>query len=229
MQLRQQPPPPYPTTTSYPIYPVPPPDVYHHPLHPHPVTTTGAPPAAGFQAAAPPPRPPFMHHPEGESSDYQEMGKGVALHRLDPEARLYMVEFKAGRTDYFYILPDSPVQPRVNDLVIVEADRGKDLGTVRMEGLSSDQVLELARQSPKSNNNTDDQQEITKADIHIKRIYRLAMPEEVNALELKAQEEQRALAVCQQKTRQRKLPMEVVDAEYQWSVVASLCMGFSCA
>lgn len=53
-------------------------------------------------------------------------------------------------------------------------------------------------------------------EVHVKRIYRQALPEEASALMLKSQDEQRALAVCQQKTKQRKLPMEVVDAEYQW-------------
>lgn len=32
------------------------------------------------------------------------------------------------------------------------------------------------------------------------------------------QDEAKALALCQQKVKQKKLPMEVVDAEYQWSV-----------
>jgi len=32
----------------------------------------------------------------------------------------------------------------------------------------------------------------------------------------KMEEERRALALCQTKIRQRKLQMEVVDAEYQW-------------
>jgi len=32
----------------------------------------------------------------------------------------------------------------------------------------------------------------------------------------KTQEEMRALLTCQNKIRQKKLPMEVVDAEYQW-------------
>ena len=35
----------------------------------------------------------------------------------------------------------------------------------------------------------------------------------------KMQDEMKALQLCQQKVRQKKLPMEVVDAEYQWYVV----------
>jgi len=32
------------------------------------------------------------------------------------------------------------------------------------------------------------------------------------------QDELKALQLCQNKVRQKKLPMDVVDAEYQWSV-----------
>jgi cell fate regulator YaaT (PSP1 superfamily) len=32
------------------------------------------------------------------------------------------------------------------------------------------------------------------------------------------QDELKALALCQTKVRAKKLPMEVVDAEYQWCV-----------
>jgi cell fate regulator YaaT (PSP1 superfamily) len=36
------------------------------------------------------------------------------------------------------------------------------------------------------------------------------------------QDELKALALCQTKVRAKKLPMEVVDAEYQWYVRFSL-------
>ena len=42
---------------------------------------------------------------------------------------LYIVEFKAGCTDLFY-LTDLTLDVRVGDLVIVEVDQGKDLGMV---------------------------------------------------------------------------------------------------
>ena len=35
-------------------------------------------------------------------------------------------------------------------------------------------------------------------------------------LMIKLQDEEKALELCVSKVRQRKLPMEVVDAEYQW-------------
>ena len=49
-----------------------------------------------------------------------------------------------------------------------------------------------------------------------KRLFRLAEANEVTMLFSKSQDEAKALAVCQTKIRQRNLPMEVVDAEYQW-------------
>ena len=35
-------------------------------------------------------------------------------------------------------------------------------------------------------------------------------------LAAKIQDEMKALQLCQTKVRQKKLPMEVIDAEYQW-------------
>jgi cell fate regulator YaaT (PSP1 superfamily) len=52
-----------------------------------------------------------------------------------------------------------------------------------------------------------------------KLIYRHADPEEVNMLLDKARDEAKCLSVVQAKVRQKGLPMEVVDAEYQWYVV----------
>jgi hypothetical protein len=58
-----------------------------------------------------------------------ELGRGVPLHAVPSHWHLYIVEFKAGRTDLFYSA-ELANEIRVGDLVIVEADRGKDLGKV---------------------------------------------------------------------------------------------------
>ncbi|KAI7904084.1 PSP1 C-terminal conserved region-domain-containing protein [Cokeromyces recurvatus] len=171
---------------------------------------------------------------------FQDLGKGIPMHRLDPKVPLYMVEFKGGRTDFFYVLDSKQFHPQVGDLVIVEADRGKDLGKVAVNTLTIEQViaLEQKRQSQlqQVESNTAaaaaaekekrEEEESAAAgssipvkaqrEIHIKRIFRLATSDEVNLLLVKGQDEHKALVVCQQKTKQRKLPMEVVDAEYQW-------------
>ncbi|CEP14170.1 hypothetical protein [Parasitella parasitica] len=161
---------------------------------------------------------------DADPRGFQDLGKGVPIHRLDPHAPLYMVEFKGGRTDFFYVNDSSQLHPQVGDLVIVEGDRGKDLGKVACNTLSIDQVIVLEQkkqaQLQQLDNNDKEKEEDAPAkaqkELHIKRIFRLAAPDEVNLLLVKGQDEHKALVVCQQKTKQRKLPMEVVDAEYQW-------------
>lgn len=49
-----------------------------------------------------------------------------------------------------------------------------------------------------------------------KRIHRHATSLDMKFLQAKAQEEAFAMSRCQSRIRQKKLPMEVVDAEYQW-------------
>ena len=39
---------------------------------------------------------------------------------------------------------------------------------------------------------------------------------------MKLADEAKALELCRAKVRQRKLPMEVVDAEYQWYVIGMI-------
>jgi len=41
-------------------------------------------------------------------------------------------------------------------------------------------------------------------------------------LATKTDDEQKALQLCQTKVRAKKLPMEVIDAEYQWFVLSSI-------
>lgn len=161
---------------------------------------------------------------------FQDLGKGVPVSRLDPKLPLYMVEFKGGRTDLFYVMDSKLFHPQLGDLVIVEGDRGKDLGKVAANTLTIDQVILLeqkkqAQLQQLENNDKDKDKEDGEAnntpakaqrEIHIKRIFRLAAPDEINLLLVKGQDEHKSLVVCQQKTKQRKLPMEVVDAEYQW-------------
>jgi cell fate regulator YaaT (PSP1 superfamily) len=123
------------------------------------------------------------------------------------------VEFKAGRTDLFYVAESSGVIVKKEDLVIVEADRGKDLGKVINDSITPHQVQLLQQQQQADAMN--DGHRMNK-EIHPKRIYRLAQPAEITMLVTKNQDEAKAMLVCQTKVRQKKLPMEVVDAEYQW-------------
>jgi len=50
----------------------------------------------------------------------------------------------------------------------------------------------------------------------LKRIIRLATHDEVALLGMKREEEEELLSICRAKVRQRGLPMNVVDAEYQF-------------
>jgi len=74
-----------------------------------------------------------------------DIGKGVPLHAVPASCPLYIVEFKAGRTDLFYAT-DLSMDIRVGDLVIVEADRGKDLGKVVNDTITLAEVDAFQRQ-----------------------------------------------------------------------------------
>lgn len=75
-------------------------------------------------APQPPPSPSSF-----SSLSLADLGRGVPLTNLAPNTPLYIVNFKAGRRDVFYC-PDPTLLISNGDRVIVEADRGSDLGTV---------------------------------------------------------------------------------------------------
>ena len=128
---------------------------------------------------------------------------------------VYVVEFKAGRTDYFYLPKSlSKITIKNGDLLIVEADRGQDLGKVIECNLNSRQQLR-DYQSTHVDPLVDSHNAIGK-EITPKKIYRKAEKSEAQMLLIKSQDELAANTLCQSKVKQRKLPMQVVDAEYQW-------------
>jgi hypothetical protein len=105
-----------------------------------------------------PPLPPFGQQPSqgsfhstSQHPNLNDLGKGVPLHSVPPSCPLFIVEFKAGRTDLFYLTEPS-LNVKIGDLVIVEADRGKDLGTVVNNTITISQVEEWQRrQAEKAN------------------------------------------------------------------------------
>ncbi|KAF8627875.1 hypothetical protein AX15_004204 [Amanita polypyramis BW_CC] len=170
------------------------------------------------------------------AANVNELGKGVPLHSVPSSCPLFIVEFKAGRTDLFYLV-DPKLDVRVGDLVIVEADRGKDLGKVVNDGITVREVEAWQRQQaervqaqaqaiggggigpdgqPTSPVLASGGGGAGKKEINPKRIYGKAGPHETQLLAAKTQDELKALQLCQSKVRAKKLPMEVVDAEYQW-------------
>lgn len=177
----------------------------------------------------------------------RDQDRGVSYKQVSDQAQLFLVEFKTARSEVFYVADPEQLRIRTGDLVIVEADRGKDLGKVISDPLSVEKATELvkkhvqqqqqqqqhhsehiqsstdAAQSPSeqtspADGETDAETETKPLELNPKRIYRLALPGEVAMLIQKSDDEQKALTLCQIKVKQKKLPMEVVDAEYQWYV-----------
>jgi cell fate regulator YaaT (PSP1 superfamily) len=165
---------------------------------------------------------------------------------LNPATRLFIVEFKAGRTDLFFT-PDPTVALQVGDLVIVEADRGQDLGKVKEDKITVDDVraFNVARKQEMDVNvngavsarikgaltnilvgeanaeagggpNPNPAVKAVQRELMPKRIFGKAGPADRQLLTAKLQDEAQALALCQQRVKQKRLPMEVLDAEYQW-------------
>ncbi|KAG1852660.1 PSP1 C-terminal conserved region-domain-containing protein [Suillus subluteus] len=156
---------------------------------------------------------PYYHQIQRRLSDasqtqqtpLSDLGKGLPLSSVPASWPLFIVEFKAGRTDLFY-LTDLSQDIRVGDLVIVEADRGKDLGKVVNDSITLKEWRRFKGAAATG-----------KKEINPKMIYGKPRLMILSAhLVTKMQDEVKALQLCQSKVRQKKLPMEVIDAEYQW-------------
>jgi hypothetical protein len=80
---------------------------------------------------------PYAHRP---TSPHRSM-YGLSQPRHDQP--LHIVLFKCARADVFYIQEGTGLTVKPGDLVIVEADRGTDLGTVAREGVTWKEAKEL--------------------------------------------------------------------------------------
>lgn len=152
-----------------------------------------------------------------------DLGRGVPLHRIASSTPMFIVEFKASRSDIFFCNePGLAEALAVGDLVIVEADRGKDLGTITRAGITGEDVETFQRMQMQSQMAGENGEEVINPvrtfgkEIMPKRLYGKATPVDIELLAAKAQDEAKALQLCQGKVRAKKLPMEVVEAEYQW-------------
>ncbi|WVF72775.1 hypothetical protein IAT40_007593 [Kwoniella sp. CBS 6097] len=97
---------------------------------------TGGPSPSGYPPYYPPPSsPPQPTSPSFSSLSLSDLGKGIILASLPATTPLYVVAFKAGRRDVYYC-PDPTLLISNGDKVIVEADRGSDLGTVVYDQLT---------------------------------------------------------------------------------------------
>ncbi|KAI9689295.1 MAG: hypothetical protein M1822_009945 [Bathelium mastoideum] len=155
----------------------------------------------------------------------------------------YVVTFKCSRAEVFYIPHNMGLEVKPGDMVIVEADRGYDIGTVmyaelnmrsarmRKEELaiehhrwlttfskSNRKLAEAALQGktlpgPGFNANT-----VIPGEQHggrAKLIKSLARPHEIHLLTDKEGNEEKAKRICQHKVAEHHLPMEILDAEFQ--------------
>lgn len=126
---------------------------------------------------------------------------------------VYSVKFK--RTQRNFVLgPRITRDLKIGTYVKVEADRGEDLGIVvgkvpadKFNFASRNQYT--AGMGPPGGIGGN-----TAADL--KCIIRLATHDEVSLLGMKREEEEELLKICRGKVRHRGLPMNVVDAEYQF-------------
>ncbi|CCI43863.1 unnamed protein product [Albugo candida] len=125
-----------------------------------------------------------------------------------PEAH-YEVEFKRGRQELF----SGARNLNPGDYVKVEADRGEDIGRIARQisdlkpGGATEDVLVLSR---------DDALGTVRHEGYTKRILCLATQREIEILLEQRREESEVFEVCKSKVRQRLLPMNVIDAEYQF-------------
>ncbi|CAO1614354.1 unnamed protein product [Sympodiomycopsis kandeliae] len=154
-------------------------------------------------------------------SALQDLGRGIPLAELPSDTPLYIVGFKQGRTDLFFksLSLDQPSADTIqcDDLVIVEADRGKDVGRVVNDALTVEQVRVFLSSTDMSLHHPLGSRAATAArNINPKRLYSKATSTDLSMLLTKSLDEEKALDLCIQKVQQRGLPMHVLAAELQW-------------
>ncbi|KAL3463391.1 hypothetical protein BJX64DRAFT_287417 [Aspergillus heterothallicus] len=77
---------------------------------------------------------------------YPPYGRHQTQVHPHPNQLLYIVTFKCHRADVFFIQKDTGLQVKPGDLVIVEADRGTDLGTIQHANVTLQKARELKQQ-----------------------------------------------------------------------------------
>lgn len=127
--------------------------------------------------------------------------KGTSeLENIDPNINLALVRFKANRYNFYCVQPG--IEIKIDDYVIVEAERGIDLGQVAATG----ELAFIKLQVRKS------------ACGELKKIIRLATQEEIEKLKENRQKEDIAYNLALEKIAKHNLPMKLVDVEYQLDV-----------
>jgi cell fate regulator YaaT (PSP1 superfamily) len=154
---------------------------------------------------------------------------------------LHFVKFKANRMDVFYLAKEKKLDLKVKDYVIVDGDRGTDLGMVSKVNVSEAEARSLTAQLQReqaaataANQNGMNANaieaiaaaasQVNERDVTIpkKCIHRLAVKGEIDGLQMKMQDEAQAKQVCEMKVHQRGLQMDILDVEYQWYIFPRL-------
>lgn len=107
-------------------------------------------------------------------------------------ADIYLVEFKGSRKEYFTNPDCLSIKP--NDFVVVQAERGEDMGKV-------------VKKIPP---------EMIRLEKKLQKILRLATPEDLNKLAANREKEKESLRECERMASERNLQMKLVDAELQF-------------
>lgn len=143
--------------------------------------------------------------PVHQQQSFGGLGHNLQLQLQIAPRMVYTVKFKRSQKN-FVLGNHMNGDIKIGSYVKVEADRGEDLGIV-LSRIPIEKFSSSARNAS---------QNIDIPDVQFKKITRLATDEEISLLSLKEEEEAELLKICRSKTSQRGLPMNVVDAEYQF-------------
>ncbi|KAF2091972.1 PSP1-domain-containing protein, partial [Saccharata proteae CBS 121410] len=131
-----------------------------------------------------------------------------------PTQHLYIVTFKCSRSDVYYIPDNVGLEVKSGDMVIVEGDRGHDLGQVTQVDVSIDEARRHLRDMSEQHFRW--LMMFSRHEIRPKMLKRLAQGHEIQVLRDKEGAEAKAKRICQQKAMEHGLTMEILDAEYQF-------------
>lgn len=158
--------------------------------------------------------PSYPHHPMRNQHGHMEpMSHYGDRHRhshMGGPSVVYNIKFKRSQRN-FVIGPRVNRDLKIGTYVKVEADRGEDLGIV-VGKIAADKFNYSNRSAYSAGMGPPGGSSLAE----LKLIVRLATREEVSLLTLKREEEDELLKICRAKVVQRRLPMNVVDAEYQF-------------
>ncbi len=102
------------------------------------------------------------------------------------------IQFKAQRKEFY--TNKRELYLKTGNCCVVQADRGEDMGL----------IISIARANP------------DEVDEDLKEVLRHATDRDLEILEEIREKEDNALATCQEKVNEHKLPMKLVDVEYQF-------------